>query len=52
LVDKVKYYLKNEEERNQIVKNAYEITSKYNTWEHRADEILQIYDEIRKEQIK
>jgi glycosyltransferase involved in cell wall biosynthesis len=51
LVDKVKYYLKNEEERNQIVKNAYEITSKYNTWEHRADEILQIYDEIRKEQI-
>lgn len=44
LVEKVKYFLENEEERKRIVENAYDITSKYNTWDNRADEILQIYE--------
>lgn len=43
LVEKVKYFLNNEQERNRIIENAYEITSTYNTWDNRADEILQIY---------
>lgn len=47
LVDKVKYYLNNEIERNRIIENAFEITTKYNTWDNRADEILQIYNEIK-----
>lgn len=44
LVSTVKYYLKNDEERNQIVTKAYNITSKYNTWENRAEGILELYD--------
>lgn len=47
LEEKVKYYLNNEEERQKIVENAYEITSQYNTWDNRAEEILEIYDIVR-----
>jgi len=47
MVDKVKYYLENEQERLRIANNALEITSKYNTWENRADEILRVYEIMR-----
>lgn len=46
-VDKVKYYLANENERSRIAENAYKITSEYNTWENRANEILEIYNVVK-----
>ncbi|WP_394903129.1 glycosyltransferase [Clostridium butyricum] len=47
LVEKVKYYLENDQERKTIIDNAYELTIKYNTWENRANEILEIYNVIK-----
>lgn len=47
LVSNVKYYLQNEDERNQVVNKAYDITSKYNTWGNRADEIIELYDIVK-----
>lgn len=47
LVEKVNYYLKNDQERNSIVENAYKLTIEYNTWENRADEILEVYSIIK-----
>lgn len=47
LINEVNYYLKNERDRKTIVNNAYEITAKYNTWENRVDEIIEIYNLIR-----
>jgi|GEM_PF-1978179 len=46
-VEKVKYYLANENERSRIAENAYRITSEYNTWENRANEILEIYNAVK-----
>ena len=42
--DKANYYLKNEEERMQIVNNAYNIFNKRLTWDTRAYEIKQIVE--------
>ncbi|MCR8744758.1 glycosyltransferase [Romboutsia lituseburensis] len=47
LTDKVKYYLDNELQRNKITKNAYEITSSFNTWENKANEILEFYSSFK-----
>lgn len=46
-VDKVLYYLKNEDERNQIIHNAYKVVLKYHTCEIRVKELM---DVIRKHQ--
>lgn len=48
--EKINFYLDNKCEYDNIVNNAYEITSKYNTWKNRTDEIIQIY-EVMKENI-
>tara|TARA_Y100000996_G_scaffold403868_1_gene377317 strand:+ start:7285 stop:8226 length:942 start_codon:yes stop_codon:yes gene_type:complete len=42
--DKANYYLKNEEERMEIVNNAYNIFNKRLTWDTRAYEIKQIVE--------
>ena len=44
LVEKINFYLQNEGERLRITKNAFnEVISKH-TWYHRADELLDIYE--------
>lgn len=44
LVERVYYYLENENERMNIEKKAYEITKHFNTWRNRAEEIIDIYN--------
>lgn len=46
-VEKVKYYLKNENERKRITDNAQRLTSECNTWENRANEIIEIYNVVK-----
>ena len=40
LVEKAKYYLKNEDERNTIAINGYKRTTEEHTWHHRYDKIF------------
>ncbi|MFN3531094.1 MAG: glycosyltransferase [Candidatus Brocadia sp.] len=40
LIDKAKYYLKNEDERNEIATNGYNRTIAEHTWHHRFGEIF------------
>lgn len=42
LINKVHYYLENEEERKRIARNGYEKVKKYHTYENRVEEILSI----------
>jgi len=43
LVDKIHYYLENEDDRKCIEEKAYKITKRFNTWRNRAEEIINIY---------
>lgn len=47
LTEKVKYYLNNKEEYDKVINNAYNLTLKYNTWENRADEVIEIYNAMK-----
>ena len=40
LIDKARYYLKNEDERNEIAMNGYKRTIAEHTWHYRFDEIF------------
>ncbi len=42
LVDKCRYFLNNEAERNEIAKNGYEYAKKYLSYERMVDEILKL----------
>ena len=46
-VDKVKYYLSHEEERKKIADTGYRTLKEQHTFDHRAQEILQIAGLIR-----
>ena len=48
LLEKAQHYITNKDDRIKIEKNAYKITKKYNTWENRAHEIINIYNEFVK----
>lgn len=49
LINKIRYYLEHDNERRKIIYNAYKITRKFNTWDNRVDELVEIYNDIRKE---
>lgn len=36
----------NEDKRKEITECAYKITAAYNTWDNRAEEILEIYNAV------
>jgi spore maturation protein CgeB len=36
LEEKIRYYLNNEDERMQIIHNAYELVEEKHTWDHRG----------------
>ena len=42
LMDKVEYYLANEEERKQIARNGHDKVKKYHTFEDRIRDILEV----------
>lgn len=48
LIDKAKYYLKNEDERNEIAINGYKRTIAEHTWHHRFGEIFDYYINIKR----
>ena len=43
IVEKYEYYLKNENERKEMIKNAHEFVLKYHTWNNRVDSILKLF---------
>ncbi|MFA5577632.1 MAG: glycosyltransferase [Tissierellaceae bacterium] len=43
LIEKTRYYLENEDDREKIITNAYETAKTYDTWGNRAKEIMDIY---------
>lgn len=47
MIECIKYYLKNPYEMREIIKKAYFITRKYNTWNSRIIELLNIYDMMK-----
>lgn len=51
-IEKVKYYLKNDAERQKIVNKAYEIASTRHTWQNRAEELTRIYKSFKEKKIK
>ena len=45
---KIRFYLENEEEREKIVKNAYEKIVEGHTWEKRADHLIELIREYNR----
>lgn len=48
LVDKVNYYLENEDERTKITKKAYDVVSEKHTWKNRAVELSKYIEQFTK----
>lgn len=48
LIDKVKFYLENDDERNYIINNAYDIVKEKHTWTNRAKQLIDIYNSFKK----
>ena len=47
LLDKIEYYLENEDERNKIARRGHEIVKKKHTYKHRAETILSDVEMLR-----
>lgn len=47
--EKVDYYLNNEEERNRIIENAYDLVYNNYTWKHMAQSLISEIESIKKE---
>lgn len=47
LLDKIEYYLENEDERNKIARRGHEIVKKKHTYKHRAETILSEVEMLR-----
>lgn len=46
-IDLIKYYLKNEDEREKIRKEGYEFTQRVHSWDSRIKEFIRVFEEIR-----
>lgn len=46
LIDKARYYLEHEEERNRIASRGYEVAIQNHTWKHRAQQIVTVAEKI------
>lgn len=47
-LEKIEYYLLNEDERNRIINNAYETVTKYNTIDIRMEQLMKIMETLIK----
>ncbi len=49
LPDKILYFLENQDKACRIARSGYEKANKKHTWLHRANQILEVYQELKKE---